>query len=172
MTPDTAGAGGKSISPHSLAELIESEPDAENAWRPQELASLLRHQMSAAVGPDLEDEHPSLGKRIRASDEAQALWSRSFGHVLLEHPNPPVELLQAIKDFAKANHAEPDTALPRQIGWVLYFASIIAARVRLGQRISNLDDEALSGGVQWVLSQPWADEGTRDLMRQGLVTLK
>jgi hypothetical protein len=50
---------------------------------------------------------------------------------------------------------------------VLYFASIAAALVRRGKRISQLDDDTLRSCFERIMTEPWLDEDTRTLMRAG-----
>ena len=49
----------------------------------------------------------------------------------------------------------------------MYFATIVAAMIRCGRRITNLDDEAVLKGVEWSLRQSWLDDRTRALLADG-----
>jgi hypothetical protein len=79
-----------------------------------------------------------------------------------------VELLEMVKDFAKANVDRPDSGLPAEIAAVLYYTSIAAALVRLDTRISQLSDAGLQRGLRGALSQGWLDEKTKELLTQAL----
>ncbi len=160
-----------SSSPHSLAELMDVGTESRRVWRPEELGEILRHQMSAAVLFDLSSLKPSITPKLKALSEAEGLLVRSFND-LLQHPNPPIELLQLTKEFAKANRDHPESPLPQEVATVLYFGSIAAALVRCGKRITRLDDESLRKGMQWVLDQQWVDKDTRSLFEDGLKQLR
>ena len=86
---------------------------------------------------------------------------RSFDD-LLHHPHPPVELLTLTKQFAKAMVEHPESPLPREVGRLLYFASITVALIRCGQRISDLDNASLKAGLRWCLEHD--ADGTRSLL--------
>jgi hypothetical protein len=62
----------------------------------------------------------------------------------------------------------PDGDLPREVAGVLYFAAILATRLRLGERISEIPDERLRQAARWALQMPWLDEGLAGLFREGL----
>ena len=82
-----------------------------------------------------------------------------------------MELLRPAKEFFKARKGDPDRPIPDEIATVLYFAIICVALTRCETRISQLDDNALRLGFQWVLDQPWVDDRTLSLLRQGLACL-
>ena len=72
-------------------------------------------------------------------------------------PHPP------FPSFKVRNPASP---LPRDIATVLYFAGIVVALTRCGERISQLDDAALRAGIEWAMSLPRLDEETRDALER------
>jgi len=108
--------------------------------------------------------------KTRTPADSLRLTLTSLGN-LLAYPNPPVELLEITKDFAKACRQNPNSPMPREIASVLYFASIAAALVRCRRRITGLADDALSEGFRWALSQSWLDAPTRALTEEGLKLL-
>ena len=60
---------------------------------------------------------------------AQEPALRSFND-LLHHPNPPLELLDKTKEYAKACRNRPESATRRRkSAKVLYYASIVAAMI-------------------------------------------
>jgi len=140
---------------------------AERIWRPEELKAILQHQLSVPIQFDLGGLDPGLAQKVGALATAQGLLVKSF-HDLLHHPNPPLELLQLTKQFAKASRNHPDSPLPPEVATVLYFVSISVAMTRCGERISNLDDETLRRGIKWVLAQPWVDDATRGPLQESL----
>lgn len=134
-------------------------------WRPDELAAIFRHQMSAPMLVDLGSFDAATATRLRTLSDAQGLLLKSFAD-LFHHPAPPRELLQLVKNFAKANIDHPDSGLPGEVSSALYYASIAAALVHLDARISQLADADLLRGFRWLEEQPWLDEKTKGLLAE------
>ena len=154
--------------PRLLASLfVDAGDDAigERIWHPDELAAILRHQMTTPLQVDLSGIDGA-AKRLHDAAGASGLILKSFGD-LLQHPHPPLALLKMMKDFAKACRISPASALPREISSVIYFASIIAAMTRHSRRITKLDNAALRDAVAWALAQPWLDDITRAVFLDG-----
>ena len=148
-----------------LAALMATGEERADLWRPEELAAIFRHQMSAPVMVDLGAFDSRTATRLRTLSEAQGLLLRSFDD-LFHHPAPPIELLELVKDFAKANLDHPESGLPREIAAALYYTSIAAALVRLDARISQLPDADLQRGLRWAMGQAWLDEKAKELLAQ------
>jgi hypothetical protein len=153
--------------PGALAALINSGTEGTRLWRPDELAAIFRHQLSAPVFVDLGQLPKGEAARLKCVSDAQGLLLKSFSE-LFHHPAPPVELLELTKDFAKANMDHPESALPNEVASALYFTSIAAAYVRLGARISKLRDNDLRRGWLWTRDQGWIDEKTKALLNEAL----
>jgi hypothetical protein len=145
----------------NLAAIFDSDESFDDA----DLAPMLAHQLSAPIQFDIELHPGELSRKLldyRASGKAMP---PRFADLLFA-PHPPVALLDLVKQFAKANRS-PGQGPMQKIAGVLYYASILAARMRCqGQRISQLSDGELTTGVQWVLDQPWLDQQTRALFEQ------
>jgi hypothetical protein len=163
---DSARALSKSA-PKSLVALMAAGAEHARLWRPDELAAIFRHQLSAPILVDLGGFDAASAARLKMLAEAQSLVLKSFSDLLL-HPAPPIELLSLTKDFAKANMDHPDSALPREVAAVLYYASISAALVHRGERISQLKDAELTRGMGWAKDQPWIDKQIAQLIVQAL----
>jgi hypothetical protein len=146
-----------------LAALMASGDERRPLWRPDELAALFRHQMSAPVLMDLGSFDPRAAGRLKTLSAAQGLLLSSFAD-LFNHPSPPIQLLQMVKDFAKANMEHSAGGLPAEIAAALYYASIAAALVHLDARISQLADAPLRSGLLWTQEQSWLDEKTKALL--------
>jgi len=166
MTPDLPASSG-----HGLASLVYGEAEADPVWGEDELEAILRHQLTVPVQLDLSALRAARQEKVRAVLEASGLVLKSFGDVF-SHPNPPLEVLQMIKDYAKAARASPVSHLPRDIATVLYYLTIAAARVRCGRRISSLSDELLGEGLKWCLARKWLDDRTRDLLEEARAQLR
>ncbi|MGD0261848.1 MAG: hypothetical protein ABSD29_18930 [Verrucomicrobiota bacterium] len=147
--------------------MLETGEERARLWRPDELAAIFRHQMSAPMLVDLGTFDPRTATRLRTRSEAQGLLLRSFAD-LFHHPTPLIELLELVKDFAKANLDHPESGLPDEIAAALYYTSIAAALVRLDARISQLPDADLQRGLRWTMEQAWLDETTRELLAEAL----
>ena len=163
---DSAGAVSKSP-PKSLAAFLAAGSECARMWRPEELTAIFRHQMSAPMLVDLGTFDSRTAARLRTLSEAQGLLLKSFGD-LFHHPAPIIELLELVKDFAKANLDHPDSGLPGEIAAALYYTSIAAALVRLDARISQLGDLDLQRGFRRTMGQAWLDEKTKELLAQAL----
>ena len=153
-----------------VATLMAAGEERAALWRPDELAAIFRHQMAAPVLVDLGDFDPRTATRLRTLSEAHGMLLKSFDD-LFHHPVPPIELLQMVKDFSKANLDQPESGLPGEIGAALYYSSIAAALVRLDSRISQLPDAELRRGLSWTLEQSWLDEKTKELLTAALEKL-
>ena len=163
---DSSAAVSKSRA-NELAALMATGEERAKLWRPDELAAIFRHQMSAPMLVDLGTFDPRTATRIRTLSEAQGLLLKSFAD-LFHHPAPLIELLELVKDFAKANLDHPESGLPTEIATVLYYTSIAAGLVRLDTRISKLPDADLRQGLQWTMEQDWLDEETKVLLAKAL----
>jgi hypothetical protein len=154
--PMTLPPGSDATSPRSPADLIELSKgqSAAHAWGVDDLAAMWRHQLDTS----LKSEVKALVDRAELSPEL------SFAHLLLREPNPPVDYLRAVKDYAKALERDPHRPLPDEIVWLLYLVAVCAADVRCGTRISSTSPEALAQWVTWAVAQTWADEESRALV--------
>ncbi len=142
-------------------------------WRDDELQSICRHQLAAPIEFDLDSLplRPAQGKQVAMTCAAQNLLIRSFAD-LLHHPHPPVELLEMIRQYAKACRADPEGALPPEVASVLYYAAILVAQMRCQTRIGSLGDDALKAGTRKLLSYAWLDQPMRGLFEEGLKHLE
>jgi hypothetical protein len=148
-----------------LAQLMASGWENARLWRPEELAAIFRHQMSAPMLVDLGSFDAATAARLKALSDAQSLLLKSFAD-LFHHPAPPLELLQLVKNFAKANIDHPESGLPGEVASALYYASIASALVHLDTRISQLPDADLRRGFRWLEEQAWLDEKTKTLLAE------
>lgn len=156
--------------PGNLSELMSLESSSRQAWGPDELGAVLRHQLSASLRTGLSQGDSNAAWRLTELLGAGGSSVETFND-LLHHPQPPIELLEMAKDFAKASRTDRESPLPREVAAVLYYASIVAALVHCRCRITTLDDALLSHGLRTALSHHWLDEATRSLLREGLETL-
>ena len=153
-----------------LAALLATSEERARLWRPDELAAIFRHQISAPMLIDLGSFDPRTAAQLKIVSEAQGLLLKSFSD-LFHHPAPPVELLELVKDFAKANLDHPESGLPSEISAALYYTSIAAALVHLDKRISKLPDTDLRRGLNWTREQGWLDDYTKELLGVALAKI-
>jgi len=143
---------------------LEHHPD----YRPEELGSILQHQLCTLVEFDLS----SLDAGSRRLLQAAAACGEGGGirtfRDLFTHPSPPIHLLHLTKNFAKSHLKHPESPLPPEIATVLYYSSIVTAWVRLDRRISELTAADLERGLAQVLAEPWLDPDLRHLLAEGL----
>lgn len=144
--------------PDRLAKLL-----ALGTHRPEELAAIYQHQMEQPVSVNLRALGTKISGKVRAVAEVNDLLLRSFRD-LFRHPQPPLELLGLVKEYAKLNRDQPESALPRDVATLLYYLSIAAALVRWGERISDLNDAELRKGLAWCRRQGWIDDSARELL--------
>jgi hypothetical protein len=152
--------------PRLLAQMLAVDGQERRCWLRGELGAVLRHQLAAPVEFDLSRLDPRAARRLHQAMRTSVPRIRSFAD-LFRHPRPPLTLLELTKQFAKASRNHPEGPLPEEIASVLYYASIVAARLRWGRRITDLDDTALAQALRWGLHQAWVDDKTRTLFRKG-----
>ncbi len=171
---EDCAANLKHAGPRQLARLLAVDPAETEDWGPEELGAMLRHQLEARLSVDLAVAASGLAAAPGEGTPALETRSGSWGTYadLFHGAEPPIQLLWLVKDFAKANCCHPASALPNDIATLLYLMSIVAARLHARERISQLTDEELRGGVQWVLGQTWVDERTRGLFVEALRALR
>lgn len=100
-------------------------------------------------------------------DPAPATLKLSLGS-LLSHPQPPLETLQALKNYASSQGQQNALDRNREFHLAIYFAAIAAAKLRHGQEISSSRPAELISGCEWLVSQDWLDEETRQLVAEFL----
>jgi hypothetical protein len=157
-----------STAPQSLGRVLVESAAAQSAWRADELSAIWRHQLSVPLAFDLGGVE---GEQWPELAGGRLTWAVTFGE-LLQQSNPPIEMLRCVKQFAKGCRQGATAALPPEVATVLYFSSIVAARLHAGQTISDLDEPQLRTGLEWALSQPWIEEQTRGLIQAGLESVK
>jgi len=150
--------------PRLLAQMLGM--DARAKWRTEELAAMFRHQMSAPLDPT----PGALGPLPAGAPLVLPADTATFGE-LLRHPKPSLEWLVLVKELGRALRQDPDLPVPEEIAAALYFLPILAARLRLNERISSLPDARLHEAAAHLLAQPFVDEPARQLARASLALL-
>jgi hypothetical protein len=153
--PDSSNASSK------LAGAIDVDISPGSRWSQEELGEMLAHQLRTPFRDDLAALSADWAKQLDrlAVPEERNL---SIGHIL-RSPQPRMELLQLIKDFAKRAIDREVSALPEELGGLLYYASISTAWIRLQTKLHSLNDAALKQGLTWATSQSWITPELREL---------
>jgi hypothetical protein len=147
-------------------DAVDDLPDSD----PQRLRALLDHCLHQPMEFSLAALDRPQAEQIRREVDSRSLLLKSLGD-LFAHDCPPELLLRAAKEFGRAHALAAVHDMPPDVTRVLYYASIVAARVRIGSRITELKDTELIAGVQWVLEQTWVNDSIKSLMREGLHAL-
>jgi hypothetical protein len=127
------------------------------------------------LGPLLRHQLASLAPAAPGTRAAQ-----TFREILLTNRPAPEALpaLRQIKDWAKPQMSCYDGEVPREVAGVIYFAAILSARARFGERLSELGDDRLRAAAAWAQRQPWLDDDDddndelRELFRQAEASLE
>jgi DNA-directed RNA polymerase specialized sigma24 family protein len=154
-----------------LRLLCEDARDEPSSSDPQQLRALLDRWLEQPIEFSMAGLEHSQAERIRREAESHELLLASLGD-LLRHAHPPTSLLEAAKTYAHAYCTAPKPGIPGDVAMVLYYGSIVAARIRTGHRITKLKDQDLAAGIEWVLEQTWVDDSLKSLMREGLQALR
>ena len=154
----------------ALLELMRMQPDTGPEWSTDDFGAILRHQMSLPIETDLENLGADLAVRLAdlctAADPPIGCYAELFAH-----PDPPLELLEIVKEYAKACRDHVPSPLPPEVATVLYFASIAAAFDCHQASISSLAPGELRAGLSWTRRRAWVDDGTRRVIDAALLRL-
>jgi hypothetical protein len=135
----------------ALQKLIEHAL-ADDAWEPSELQAIWHH----LLGTPLEIEVAGLSEAISVGSSIRPID-------LMTMLDPPLPLLIAWKDWAKAASANRHRVLPVPILKGVYWLTIATAQVRHASRITALSEANCGAGLDWLLAQPWLDENSQRL---------
>jgi hypothetical protein len=144
--------------------------DQEALWSETDLGAILQHQLDSPL--DLEPRQPGPSDSRHADRMSRTAPAAICTlRELFDDAQPPIELLERTKQFAKDCRSRADGPVPDEVATVIYLAAIVAARSKCGRAISQLDDVALRHALDWALSQPWLDAEIRDLLAPSRATL-
>lgn len=142
-----------------LVNLMDETTSSHSAWRDGDYGAILLHQLNAAVVSDLTQLFPDV--------HLDQLYDRSFRDLLL-HPDPPIEALRLVKEFAKQLNHRAQLAYPQDVATVLYFASIAAAELRTGTVITELPRPEVLSGYRWAAHRPWISADIKGLFDEAV----
>lgn len=162
----------KQVDPVRLSQMmcISETPDML-IWPERDRAAMFQHQLRMPLLLAAAPEHPGTREGEDADDPHHDQRASTW-RALLTEPVPSLKMLRAAKRFAKNSTRSDEPPIPPELATVLYYATIAAALVRLGERLSSLDDAALRAGFQWGLEQSWVDPGVAELFQNGVALLE
>ena len=150
-------AVGEMSPPAKLAKLLDVAlmGDSKDPWHHKDAAAILRHQLAAPLLPDLLIVPGAEADRLRESVKIGP-DTGSFGEQLAS-PRPSLELLEAIKHFAR--HVRDDVSSPCEA--TRRMCSILPRLPRAGALqhawVTTLSDPDLREGFAWAARQPGAE---------------
>ena len=154
--------------PKALAAIMDVDRDAENLWRTREMGSILRHQLAAPVVAELRSVRPQLAAEFTRFQISHDETFECLGD-LFRHPTPPLKLLKLTKAFAKASRQDPDNPLPKELSTLLYFLSIVLAKIHWDKRITSLPDQQVRKGCRWGINQDWVEADMQQILQEGAI---
>jgi len=133
-----------------LGLLREGATPSPEVWDASDFADIWRQQLHTPL--------VTITHRPEASEDRGEVSTLAQ---LLEHPNPPSQLVRLLAQYAKSCVVQPHGDLPEELARVLYFLMVGVGRLRGEQDISSLTAEGLAEGLRWATSRDWLDERTR-----------
>jgi DNA-directed RNA polymerase specialized sigma24 family protein len=173
LIPTTSYAGTDfaeldQTTPRILAKMLEVSERREDLWDDEDLAALLRDELAQPLDTLLSQHEAA--QAVPSPPSSDVPPPTTLGE-LLQHPQPPLQTLRAVKRLARRRINTDTSFLPPDINSAIYFATIAAALVHHGERITKSDDEVLRRGFAVMLDRPWLDGTSRQLLRKGVATL-
>jgi hypothetical protein len=136
--------------------------DSEATLSKSELGALLRDCLSSSVRDYLRSAGNGLEYSADTPSENAAIDITLAD--LFQDASPSIGLLIAVKRTARRQMNEGAGDLPADIHHAIYFASIAAALVRCGERISKSSDEVLRVGFERAVGGLHAEYRLRGLL--------
>ena len=156
--------------PELLANFMKFGAGQAQVWRRDETESLLEHQLSAPILPELGSTSSVSQTELKELIASVRGDIRSFRD-LLRHNEPPLELLRMASEYFRSLEDEAEVALPTEVARAMSAANVAKALAKYRARITELSDDAVKEECEWVLAQPWVEETIRSVCRQGLAKL-
>ena len=153
---------------NSFRKIMSVDEATPDAWNEQDLAAMLRHQLTAPLEFDLSAVELK-GRQAKNREEtltgAAKERIRTFEDLLF-HREPPLELLRLSKQLFKRRLRECKKYSPEwNVAYLFYLLSILAAGDR-ASRISWLTPSELRKGIKWALERRWINEKTRQFLER------
>jgi len=150
--------------PGELAGMLSVRGTPEGIWQPIEKADLLRHCVEMPVGEYLEiDTSPKPNKKFGADRSFEPGVMSASLEELFRAPDPPLALLAAVKRHARRLMSPGASNLPAEVHRCVYSASIAAALVAHGERISKSNPDVLTAAFEQLAAEAWIEDWLRRL---------
>ncbi|HUO08575.1 MAG TPA: hypothetical protein VM008_09775 [Phycisphaerae bacterium] len=156
--------------PQGLSTFLALTPDSRHAWNREDLASIFQHEIHAPLRLALGDLSALLAHAVEELPAGKP-EPKSIEELLMDAA-PPADLLTLLKRFGRRCSQEQASALPKEVGLALYYASIGIARQRKVANVSSLPDAELIKGLRWALSRDWIGDQVRPVLSAALQTVE
>ena len=155
-----------------LDRLMAMGLHAGQPWTDRELRAVLEFHLDAPLRVESRPGSPPSASPTPVAARKEPRPDLPTIRTLLRHERPPLDLLERVKFFGKANAAASDGDVPREVGLVLYYAAIAVARLRRQKRISRLTDARLRQSLEWMLEQAWVPGDLKAVVRKATEALQ
>ena len=147
--------------PKELACLLSIRGTPEGNWQAAELGDLLRDCLAAPTSAYLWGHGQPVEFAADSPSECAAV-EMTLGE-LFQRADPPIGLLIVVKRRARRLTNSGASNMPVEVHQLVYFASIAAAMVRHGERISKSSPEVLRGAWERLAAKSYVGEGLQRL---------
>ena len=154
-----------------LARLLDLNEDEPSPWNDAQLAASFEHHLVTPLREKLHERLPRLtaGLLLMASEDQDPIVTLGD---LFQHPYPPVEVMRAVKDWAKHCIQQNDESTPPQIASIIYLAAVATALVRCDQRITHSENTDLQVTFRQALGAAWLSRDVRRIFEEAMAQLK
>jgi hypothetical protein len=153
-----------------LAALIATTWEGSPPETSIKLAGLLTGELSRPLSEALRPWNQTEMVSALELVQGKELAVPSLADVIFE-PCTPIECLRVVKDGFKRWRVQSPDPHGAAVASALYYASVAAALVNHGIRISELSSESLKQAFDWMLDQAWIDPRCRELACKALKVL-
>jgi hypothetical protein len=150
-------------------ELLQLGDSADDLWQAdRDYAGLWLHCLRLPFVDFLSSRYYPVAAHFLAQPVFMGHSLRTLADVT-RHPTPPLELVAAIKNDAKASlqcRQPSPTApfLPRPMYHAIYTLAIAIARVRFGVHLTRYSDGRFASYLQRAVGQEWLDSDSRQVL--------
>lgn len=150
--------------PQLLGQILGSVSTDPWTWSTEDLGTILKHLLQRPV-LSLVGIHPS-----------EAGFGNEASELLLKEailsPTTDIDVLRAIKRFARRNANQKSGSFPSEIASVIYFASLASAQVNRRSQITKSNKDVLVHGFAVMNDLEWVPDEVQTLYRSALSVLQ